>query len=193
MSEVRPDDSWQIEEFRYLTQEMTHNREKQGQAFLYGLIAIGALLGFGASSYPGLPSMVFLLPIVIVIPVAIIIIRLLQAIDRVEAYIRVRIPSADVHLGYTAAIRRFRWLGIGLYLPVFKFMVYTYLGLGLTCISLTLYLPFVNGGLPDSGALALALVALLANLGVIAYLLIADQICAPGRLEDSWREALDIK
>jgi hypothetical protein len=183
---------WLKEEYRFLMQQVIHGWEKQSQAFLYGLLAAGALLGFGAATYANLPSLVFLLPVIILLPVALITTSLRNAIDRIGAYVRVRVPASEANLRYESCIHRFRWpCGTGSYLPIFRLMVYTNVSLSLACIGVTLYLPFLAGQGPSVGAIALCLVAFLATVGVLVYLALSDRTCNPQQLEKAWRNVLN--
>lgn len=184
-------DPWLVEEYRYLVQEMIQNREKQAQIFLYALLGAGALLAFGANGYPELPSLVFLLPIVILAPAALMVVSLRQVIERIEAYLRIRIPSAQVNQAYTALIREFGWPGRGLrYVPLYKLMVYTNFYLCLACVALTWFLPLLSNASVDILAVALGVLALLPTVACPLYMFRADQICAPGRMERAWQATL---
>ena len=130
---------WSKEEYRSLMQEVLHNREKQSQAFLYGLIATCALLGFAASYYGNLSPLTFLLPIIILLPVTFTVICLRNAVDRIGAYVRVRF--AETGLSYERSIHRFRWpLGFVSYIPIFKLMVWANLRLSFACIGIAVCL-----------------------------------------------------
>ena len=180
-----------MEEYRSSRQEAVHWGDKQAQAFFYGLISTGALLGFGASAQPELPSVVFLLPTIILVPIALIVINLRLIGDRSGAYLRVRVPSH--RLSKNASIRRFQWPGMGWYYPVYKLMVHSNLSLIAACVGITLLTPFLSGRQLGPVTWSVSSLALLAAAGVYMYLKVTDHMCKPGRLEDAWREVLQVQ
>jgi len=185
--------NWLQNEYQSLMQEVLHNRGKQSQAFIYGLITTGALFGFAATFQDTIPSSTFLLPIIILLPLALIIIFLRNAIDRIEAYIRVRFTASGVNLSYLVNIRRFRWpLGIVSYIPIFKLMVYTNLCLSLVCVGTTLYLASLSRQQIDIATITLCSVAFFAIVAVAVFLAISDLTCKPERLEKAWRDLLQL-
>jgi len=182
---------WRKEEYRSLAQEMIHNREKQAQAFIVGLLAAGALLGFAASSHGTLPPLTFLLPVTILVPVSLIIISLRNATDRIQAYIRVRFTASDTKLRYEECIPRFRWPArIVVYLPIFKLMVCSNLTISLASTAAAIYSAQFYHEKVGLDTIVLSAVALLTVVLVLLSLLASDLICKPMRLEKAWRDAL---